>query len=263
MTAYGAIQAERQGAVAILRLSDPATLNALSLVMVQELVHALDAASLSARAILLTGEGRGFCSGARLSSGTAPASAEYDAGAPLESHYHPLILRMVHLPIPVVVAVNGVAAGGGMALALCGDIIVAGESASFVQPFQRIALVPDCGSTSLLLAAAGRARAMEAMLLGERINARQALEWGLVNRVVPDGKLFETALDLAGRLAAGPRLVLGMIRRLGWEAMRSGIVDMLDLERRLQCEAGRAADHREGIASFLEKRQPDFGGNHT
>ena len=196
--------------VAILTLNDPATMNAAGLDMAQELTAALAKAVSEARAVVLTGEGKGFCSGANLSGGGAlgrkPADGPPDAGAALESTYNPLVTAMRDLPIPLVTAVNGAAAGVGCSLALMGDLIVAGESAYFLQAFRRIGLVPDGGSTYLLPRMIGRARAMEMMLLGDKVPARTALEWGMVNRVVADGELLSTARTLARTLAEGPRV---------------------------------------------------------
>jgi 2-(1,2-epoxy-1,2-dihydrophenyl)acetyl-CoA isomerase len=251
---------ERRDEVAIIRLADPSTLNAISFEMAEELKSALEEASCSTRAVLLTGEGRGFCSGANLAAGVDPEAPGYDCGLPLERHYNALMLRIRELPIPIVTAVNGVAAGGGSSLALSGDIIVAAESAYFLQAFRGIGLVPDFGAAFLLTHAAGRPRAMEMMLLGERIPARQALEWGLVNRVVPDAELAEVALKIATSLAEGPTAALGMIRRLGWAAAADSFEEMLALERQLQRDAGRTADHREGVKAFLAKRPAKFTG---
>jgi 2-(1,2-epoxy-1,2-dihydrophenyl)acetyl-CoA isomerase len=248
------------GDVAMLSLNDPATLNAASIKMVERLLALLDDVSGHTRCILLTGSGRAFCSGANLSGGMDVGSPDYDAGGPLDTHYNPLVERLRQLPVPVVTAVNGAAAGIGASLALIGDLIVAADSSYFLQAFRKIGLVPDGGSAYLLVHAAGRARASEMMLLGKRIPAAQALEWGLVNRVVPAENLVETALDLATQLATGPTAALSMIRRLCWEAVSSDFSTMLALERALQREAGLSADHREGIAAFTQKRPPAFKG---
>ncbi len=185
--------------VATITLADPATMNAAGVDTVIELADAFGrvaAGEDGARAVILTGEGRGFCSGANLSGGgatTRPPEADGrpDAGSALESHYNPFVTLMRNFPMPIVTAVNGAAAGVGCSLALMGDLIVAGESAYFLQAFRRIGLVPDGGSTYLLPRLIGRARAMEMTMLGERIGAAKALEWGLVNRVVPDADLID------------------------------------------------------------------------
>lgn len=249
--------------VAVVTMSDPKTMNAASIQMVSELLLAVEKAADDARALVLTGEGRGFCSGANLNNtGPAAATAEkgkFDAGRALETHYNPLIAAFRDLPIPFVTAVNGAAAGVGCSFALMGDLIVAGESAYFLQAFRRIGLVPDGGSTYLLPRMIGRARAMEMMLLGDKLPAAKALEWGLINRVVPDDQLMTTALALATELAAGPKS-LGMIRQLAWEALDRDLQDQLMQERVVQRDAGRTRDFAEGVGAFLEKRKPSFRG---
>ena len=250
--------------VAILTLNDSATMNAASPEMAEELAAALKRAVGEARAVILTGEGRGFCSGANLSGGGAlgrkPDDGPPDAGAVLESTYNPLVSAMRDLPIPLVTAVNGAAAGVGCSLALMGDLIVAGESAYFLQAFRRIGLVPDGGSTYLLPRMIGRTRAMEMMLLGEKVPAKTALEWGMVNRVVSDGELLATAKTLAKALAAGPASI-AMIRKIGWASLDNNWKDQLDLERVTQRDAGRTEDFAEGVAAFQQKRPAKFQGS--
>lgn len=249
--------------VAVLKLNDPATMNAAGLDMAEDMTAAFKKAAGEARAVVLTGEGRGFCSGANLSGGGAlarkPADGPPDAGAALESTYNPLVTAMRDLPIPLVTAVNGAAAGVGCSFALMGDIIVAGESAYFLQAFRRIGLVPDGGSTYLLPRAIGRARAMEMMLLGEKVPAKTALEWGMVNRVVPDADLLPTAKALAKTLAEGPASI-AMIRKIGWASLDNDWKEQLHLERVTQRDAGRTGDFAEGVAAFLQKRPAKFSG---
>ena len=163
------------------------------------------------------------------------------------------------MPIPFVTAVNGAAAGVGCSLALMGDLIVAGESAYFMQAFRRIGLVPDGGSSYLLPRSIGRARAMEMMLLGERLPAKKAEEWGLVNRCVPDGDLMKETMGLAQKLADGPASV-AMMRRMIWDGLDAHFRDQLHLERETQRTAGRTADSREGVMAFLQKREAKFAG---
>jgi 2-(1,2-epoxy-1,2-dihydrophenyl)acetyl-CoA isomerase len=256
---YSKISCETRGDVAIIRLNDEKTLNAASPEMAGELRDALDMVGTSSRALILTGVGRGFCSGANL-GGLDVSAPDYDAGAVLKTHYSPLMLQLRALPIPFVTAVNGAAAGLGCALALAGDLVIAAVSSYFLQAFRRIGLVPDGGSAFLLTRAAGRARAMEMMLLGDRISAAKALEWGLINRVVPSETLEDTALALADELAAGPAKALSAIRKMCWDALETGFGPQLDAERVLQRDAGRTADHREGVAAFLEKRPARFTG---
>lgn len=256
------IELEREGDVAVIRLNDPATLNAVTLATIEEIGVALDEITGSARAMVLTGAGRAFCSGANLSGGMGggPSDGLPDAGRSLETHINPLMLRLRDLPFPWVSAVKGSAAGVGCSLALAADLVVAGESAFFLQAFARIGLVPDGGSSWLLAKGVGRARAMEMMLLGERIPAAKALEWGMVNRLVPDEQVMPTALDLAKALAAGPTQSLAMIRRMAWSAADASFEDAIATERKNQRDAGRTADHREGVAAFLAKRPARFTG---
>lgn len=256
------IELEREGDVAVIRLNDPATLNAVTLATIEEIGAALDEITGSARAMVLTGAGRAFCSGANLSGGMGggPSDGLPDAGRSLETHINPLMLRLRDLPFPWVSAVKGSAAGVGCSLALAADLVVAGESAFFLQAFARIGLVPDGGSSWLLAKGVGRARTMEMMLLGERIPAAKALEWGMINRLVPDEQVMPTALDLAKALAAGPTQSLAMIRRMAWSAADASFEDAIATERKNQRDAGRTADHREGVAAFLAKRPARFTG---
>jgi 2-(1,2-epoxy-1,2-dihydrophenyl)acetyl-CoA isomerase len=256
---YSKIICETRGDVAIIRLDDERTLNAISPQMAEELRDALVKVSTSSRALILTGTGRGFCSGANLGD-LDPGAPEYDAGAVLDKHYNPLMLQLRALTIPFIAAVNGAAAGLGCALALAADLVVAAESSYFLQAFRRVGLVPDGGSAFLLTRGTGRARAMEMMLLGEKIAATQALEWGLINRVVPAETLDDTALALANELAAGPTKALSAIRKMCWDALETGFGPQLDSERVLQRDAGRTADHREGVVAFLQKRPASFTG---
>lgn len=260
--AYTTIELERDGDVAIIRLNDPATLNAVTLRTIEEIGAALDEITGTARAMVLTGAGRAFCSGANLTGGMGVGQSEGppDAGRVLESHINPLMLRLRDLPIPWVAAVKGSAAGVGCSFALAADLVVAGEGAFFLQAFARIGLVPDGGSSWLLTRAVGRQRAMEMMLLGERIPARQAFEWGMVNRLVPDDDVMPTALQFAKGLAAGPTRSLAMIRRMTWSAADVSFDEALATERNNQREAGRTADHREGVVAFIGKRPPHFTG---
>lgn len=253
--------------VATVTLNDPGTLNAASIAMVEELADAfgrIAAGEEGARAVVLTGEGRGFCSGANLqgrgpASGSSGSDGRPDAGASLETHFNPFIRLMRDFPMPLVTAVNGVAAGVGCSIALMGDIILASESAYFLQAFRRIGLVPDGGSTYLLPRMIGRARAMEMTLLGEKLPAAKALEWGLINRVVQDFELIVEARRIAQELANGPK-ALGMIRRLMWESLDAQFSDQLAAEAKTQSVAGKTDDFAEGVKAFLEKRPAVFSG---
>lgn len=260
MSQTRAIRYERDGDVAIVTLDDPDNLNALSLSMRRDLRVAVDRAATEARAILLTGAGRAFCAGANLSDGGIDRSSEdRDAGALLEVTTNPLVLALRDLPIPLVVAVRGAAAGVGCSLALLGDIIVCSESAYFLQAFRHVGLVPDGGSSYLLAKAVGRVRAMQMMLLGERLPAEKALEWGLVTKVVSDDALDEEALAMARGLAGGP-YSLKLIRQQAWAALDAPFAEQLDRERRNQRDAGRSSDFLEGVSAFAQKRRPTFRG---
>ena len=265
VVAVSKVRITRDGDVAILTLSDPATMNAAGVDMAADLTEALKSViegDNPARAVVLTGEGRGFCSGANLTSvgsRTAAPGERAGAGDALKTVYNPLITLIRDLPIPIVTAVNGAAAGVGCSFALMGDLIVAGESAYFLQAFRRIGLIPDGGSTYLLPRMIGRARAMEMTLLGERLPAAKALDWGLINRCVPDAELMATALDLARQLASGPKS-LSLIRRALWASLDADFADQLDYEANAQNEAGRSEDFAEGVRAFLQKRPAEFKG---
>jgi 2-(1,2-epoxy-1,2-dihydrophenyl)acetyl-CoA isomerase len=256
---------EIDGALAILSMNHPQVLNALSEEMLKGMTAALDALDARAgsnqpiRCLMITGTGRAFSAGANLQErGEAPLPGR--AGQLLETGYHPFLRRLRELPYPLVTAVNGVAAGAGMSIALMGDLILCARSAYFLQAFRRIGLVPDCGSTWLLPRLIGRARAIELSLLGERLPAETALAWGLVNRVYDDDALMGEARKLAQELAAGPTVALGLIRRLYWESQENSHEEQLDLEVRSQRIAGASADSKEGVQAFLEKRPAKFAG---
>jgi 2-(1,2-epoxy-1,2-dihydrophenyl)acetyl-CoA isomerase len=264
---YQKIKVTRDGPVAIITMSDPATMNAAGIDTAAELQHAFGDASggpNKARAVVLTGEGRGFCSGANLSNSPGGANLDVDgkpdAGAALETVYNPLVSFLREMPIPFVTAVNGAAAGVGCSLALLGDLILAAESAYFLQAFTRIGLVPDGGSTYLLPRMIGRARAMEMILLAERITAAQALEWGLINRVTPPADLMPEALKLAHALANGPAS-LGLSRQLVWASQDNDWASQLHRERLAQREAGKTGDFAEGVTAFQQKRPATFSGS--
>ena len=255
------------GNVVIIALADPPTLNALSAAMADELTDTFKRIScgvIPARAVLLTAQGRAFCSGADLSSGgslnRAPdVDGQPDSAYMLDRHYHPLIKRMRDLPVPLVCAVNGAAAGVGCSIALMCDLVVASESAFFLQAFRRIGLGPDGGISWVLPRVIGKARAMEMLLLGERIGSARALEWGLINRCVPDADLLSSALEIAHNLARGPGS-LGAMRRAVWRGLESGWLEQIELERDNQLVFGKSDDYREGVNAFTEKRSPNFTG---
>lgn len=261
---YQRAQLTFAGHVAILTLNHPEALNAVSVQMLRGITAALtqieDPAN-GARCLVLTGAGRGFCAGANLSDPERDRSGgERHAGSVLEEWYHPILLRLRDLKMPLITAVNGPAAGVGMSFAMMGDIVIAARSAYFLQAFRRIGLVPDGGSTFLLPRKIGWARAVELSMLAERLPAEKALEWGLVNRVVEDGQVLDTALSLARELAAGPTVSLTLIRKAYWQTFQNTYEEQLHLEAQLQKQAGHTEDFAEGVSAFLEKRPAAFKG---
>jgi 2-(1,2-epoxy-1,2-dihydrophenyl)acetyl-CoA isomerase len=257
------IEVEKRGNVGILRLNEPAKLNAVAPLMIEEMERALDDLTSSVRAVIITGAGRAFCSGAALdvaADDPAVDRSQRDLGLFLQTHINPLMSKLRNLPVPWISAVRGAAAGVGASLALAGDMVIAGEGAYFLQAFARIGLVPDGGATHLLVRTIGRVRAMELMMLADRLPASKAHEWGLVSRVVPDAALDEEALTVASSLADGPVVTLGLIRKAVWTAIDADWEDALLNERELQRVAGRTSDVDEGIAAFNDKRRPSFKG---
>ena len=254
----------REG-IAVMTLNDPSVLNAFGLKLRQDMSWALDQVeSGAARCLMITGAGRAFCSGANLNDPDRPprdraAEARGEAKSDLDTWYHPTFLRLRDLNMPVVTAINGIAAGAGMSLALMGDIRIAARSASFLQAFARIGLVPDCGSSYLLPRMIGMARAMELSLLAERLPAETALAWGMINRVVDDAALPEAARAIARTLADGPAS-LTMIRKMYWAGLENSYEQQLALEGKYQAQAGLTADYGEGVAAFREKRRTRFTG---
>ena len=262
---HGKIILETTGNVAVLTLNDPKVLNAFGQKLREDMDDALDRVeSGPARCLVITGAGRAFCSGANLTDPDRPprdreAEARGDAESDLEAWYNPAFLRLRALPIPIVTVVNGIAAGAGMSLALSGDIKLAARSASFLQAFARIGLVPDCGSSWILPRLIGVARAMELALLAEPLPAETALAWGMINRVEYDDALLPKAMELAQGLARGPKS-LGLIRQMMWEGLDNRYIEQLDLEAKLQVRAGLTRDFEEGVAAFREKRAARFTG---
>lgn len=252
------------GNVAVVTMNHPEVMNAASVKMVYGLSDAIDyiqQPDSGFRAAILTGEGRGFCSGANLTEQPEERTARGGTGSALETAYHPLLRRFRDMTMPLVTAVNGPAAGVGMSFALMGDLIIAGRSAYFLQAFARIGLVPDGGSTWLLPRMVGLARAKELSLLAEKLPAELALEWGLINRVVDDSALMESALSLAKRLADGPTQSLALIRRLYWDSPNNSYEVQLDQEKQSQQKAGKTKDFIEGVMAFSQKRPAKFTGH--
>lgn len=248
------------GNIARVRLNNPAALNALSPAMLQQLRVALERAEREARVVVLSGAGRGFCAGADLGGDSLKPGDDVDPAWVLVEEYNPLVRQIRDLNLPLITQVHGVSAGAGAALALLGDIIVAGESAAFIQAYRSIGVVPDAGTAYLLTRALGRVRALELMLLGRKLPAPKALEWGLITRVVPDAELASAVDALAGELGNAATQSLARIRRMNWQAFEGSLDDQLDLECVLQREIAGTADFREGVASFLEKRPAQFLG---
>ncbi len=250
--------------VATLTFNDPVVLNAIGPAMLSGIHAALrhiQSPKNHVRCLLITGAGRGFCSGANLAGdGSSTDESDTNVGSSLRGGYHPLLLSLRDLDIPIVTAVNGAAAGVGMSFALIGDIVCASRNAFFLQAFANIGLVPDGGATFMLPRLIGWSRAVELSLLAERLPAERALEWGLINRVYDDNEsLMAGAGEIARKLAAGPKS-LGMIRKMYWDTWHNAYEQQLDLEARMQASAGATADSAEGRTAFLEKRQPNFKG---
>jgi 2-(1,2-epoxy-1,2-dihydrophenyl)acetyl-CoA isomerase len=256
------IECRRGGGVAWLVLNRPEALNAWTRQLGEELTLALDdvAADPAVRAIVLTGAGRAFSSGADLRAGVAGADGKPDVRSPLREVYHPLIMRVRTVPKPVIAAVNGPSVGIGCSLALACDLIVAARSAYFLLAFVNIGLGLDGGASQTLVERVGHARAFEIAYLGERIAAETALDWGLVNQVVDDGELESTVGALAARLAAGPPGSYASIKRTINARAYAGFGDVLDLEADLQQERAASKDFAEGVTAFLQKRPAEFTG---
>ena len=249
--------------VARLTLNRPDKLNSFNAQMHEEVREAMKTVREDdgIRCLLLDANGRGFCAGQDLSERNVAPDAEVpDLGESLEQKYNPLIRSLTSLEKPVVCAVNGVAAGAGANIALACDIVLAAESARFIQSFCNIGLVPDSGGTWILPRLVGHARAMGLALLGERLSARQAEEWGLIWKCVADDELAAEAGRLAKHLATRPTYGLGLIKRAMLASSANTLDQQLDLERDLQRLAGRSEDYREGVAAFMQKRDPEFKG---
>ncbi|MBS0305045.1 MAG: 2-(1,2-epoxy-1,2-dihydrophenyl)acetyl-CoA isomerase [Proteobacteria bacterium] len=253
------VRVDSAGAVRTITLNRPAALNSFTGAMHAALLAALNAAADDAqvRCVVVTGAGRGFCAGQDLGD-PAMSGDHVDIGAVIERHYRPLALRVRTMPVPVVAAVNGVAAGAGANFALCCDFVVAARSASFIQAFSKIGLVPDCGGTWLLPRLVGRARALGLAMTGEKLAAEEAERIGLIWKCVDDAALHSSVSALAERLAAMPARALAETRRALDAAMPMDFGDALALEAAAQRELGHAHDYAEGVAAFMAKRAPVF-----
>jgi 2-(1,2-epoxy-1,2-dihydrophenyl)acetyl-CoA isomerase len=260
---YRNILFETADGIARLTLNRPERLNSFNAEMHEEVRAAL--ASLKdapVRVLVITGAGRGFCAGQDLNErAVAPGGAPPDLAASIEKYYKPLVLALRSLPMPVIAAVNGVAAGAGANIALACDLVVAARSASFVQAFCKLGLVPDSGGSWFLPRLIGTARAMGLALLGEKLPAEQAASWGLIWRCVEDGELAAVVDELARQLATAPTRGLARTKQAIYEGWGRTLPHQLDVERDYQGELGRSADYAEGVAAFAEKRTPRFTGH--
>ena len=258
---YETIIVEKDGPLTTITLDRPDRLNAMAPQMADELSEALYDLG-DSRAVLITGAGKGFCSGADLAARGERSALNSKGGShrALQNHYNPAINMVLRAPVPVICAVNGPAAGVGCSLALAGDFVIAGKSAYFLQAFVNIGLVPDGGSTWLLARAIGRARATRMMMLGEKIGAGQAEDWGLIYKACEDDALMEEARALALKLANGPTLAYATMKRNIATALDGSITEVLLAEAEGQRLAGASKDAMEGGMAFLEKRKPAFKG---
>jgi 2-(1,2-epoxy-1,2-dihydrophenyl)acetyl-CoA isomerase len=251
--------------VARLTLNRPDRLNSFNVMMhteVKEVLSGLASGSSGARVLVVTGAGRGFCAGQDLGDrAVAPGGEGADLGDSIDRYYKPLVLALRNLPMPVVAAVNGVAAGAGANIALACDLVIAARSASFVQAFSKLGLVPDSGGTWFLPRLVGTARAMGLALLGEKLSAEQAAQWGLIWKCVEDADLVPVVDALARQLAIAPTLGIVRTRQAMYDSWGRTLEQQLDVERDYQRELGRTADYAEGVAAFAEKRSPRFQGN--
>jgi 2-(1,2-epoxy-1,2-dihydrophenyl)acetyl-CoA isomerase len=254
---------ESRDNIARITLNRPDRLNSFNDAMHAQLREALERvkADTSIRVVLLTGAGRGFCAGQDLSDrAVAPGGPAVDLGASIERNYVPLILTLRSLPMPVVCAVNGVAAGAGANIALACDLVIAARSASFIQAFCKIGLVPDSGGTYWLPRLVGTARAMGLAMLGDKLSAEQAETWGLIWKCVDDAQFAGTVEALVAQLAQAPTKGLAAIKQALHAADRNTLEQQLELERDLQRSLGDSSDYREGVAAFIAKRPPQFNG---
>jgi len=253
------VETQRDGAVLTITLNRPDVLNAFNAAMHQALGEALEeAADASVRAVVLTGAGRGFCVGQDLTEFRESAG---DIGDRLRGNYHPNVLAIRRLEKPVIAAVNGAAAGAGLSFACACDLRIAADSASFVPAFINIGLVPDSGGTYFVTHLLGHARAFEWMTSGRKLSAAEAHQWGLVSEVVESDALAARAAEVAAEYAARPTRGVGMSKRLFARALENTLEEQLELEAELQTAATRTNDFKEGVAAFLEKRDPEFSGS--
>jgi 2-(1,2-epoxy-1,2-dihydrophenyl)acetyl-CoA isomerase len=249
--------------VAVLKLNRPDALNSFTAEMHGEVREVLASAAedKAVRAVLITGNGRGFCAGQDLNDrAVSPGESMPDLGDSVENYYNPLIRRITTMEKPVICAVNGVAAGAGANIALACDIVIAARSANFIESFSRLGLIPDSGGTWHLPRLVGMARAKGLAMLGPKVSAEQALEWGMIWQVVDDEALMDTALGLAQEMATQPTRGFAFTKQAFAASAANTLDQQLDLERDLMRAAGRTHDYQEGVKAFLEKRQPEYKG---
>lgn len=252
------VHVETTGGMTVITMNRPEVMNALNSEMRKALLAALTEAALSARVIVLTGAGRAFCAGQDLADGGDAAAIDFEAT--LRDEYEPLLRAIYDAPVPVIAAVNGAAAGAGANLALAADVVIAAESATFVQAFSRIGLIPDAGGTYWLPRQIGFPRAMGAALFAGRIVARQAAEWGMIWECVADEAFQPTWRAQAMQIAEGPTLAYRNLKRALRESYANDLDAQLALEARLQADCGASADFIEGVTAFLQKRPARFQG---
>jgi|SRR5579875_2128498 len=255
---YETILFEFHDSIARLTLNRPQKLNSFTVQMHEELRHALDSieSNENMRVLVITGAGRGFCAGQDLSDRAVAG----DLGASIDKYYAPLVRRLRSLPLPVIAAVNGVAAGAGANLALACDLVIAAKSASFIESFSKLGLIPDTGGTYFLPRLIGTARAMGLAMLAEKISAEQAENWGLIWKCVDDADFTARIDELAQQLAVAPTKGLARIKQAIYGSANHSLDEQLDMERDLMRELGASRDYREGVSAFLEKRTPKFTG---
>ncbi len=255
---YETIELSLTDGMAVLTLNRPDVMNALNTQMRAEILHAVKAAAKEARVLVLTGAGRAFCSGQDL--GDRTNAAQVDLERTLRDEYEPLLRAIYDCPIPTIAAVNGAAAGAGANIALAADVVIAAESAVFLQAFTRIGLIPDAGGTYWLPRQMGFAKAMGAALFAEPITARQAADWGMIWEAVPDAGFAAHWKARAEKLATGPTVAYANAKRALRDSYANGLTAQLELEAHLQGECGKTRDFQEGVLAFLEKRPPHYEG---
>ena len=263
MSEFDTILYEEHGGAAGNTLNRPDKLNAFNEQMHRELRAAIDLAESNAaiRALLLTGAGRGFCAGQDLGDRDFDSGERPDLGQTIEAFYNPLVLKLRSLPMPVIAAVNGVAAGAGANIALACDFVLAARSARFIQAFCKIGLCPDSGGTYILPRLIGEGRAKGLAMTGQPVDAETALAWGMIWAVHDDETLRDEAIALATHLAVQPTMALAAIKQAIQDSYGNDLKTQLDTERDIQRRLGRSDDYREGVRAFMEKRKPSFTGN--